>query len=123
MKKRATKHCPQRLFKSDSCYPESIPEGTHFIRLANVGKVKEGMTEREKNKQNELTEKAKKWVHSCSRKGFTIDKISKDTYICSLPFVRGNGPTEEDPDPINASLLECELVRKQDKKKRKGPLE
>ena len=62
------------------------------------------------------------WVHACGRKGFTIDKITKDTYICSLHFVGGNGPTEEDPDPINASLLECELVRKKDKKKRKRPL-
>ena len=123
MKNRAAKHCSWRLCKSDSCYPESIPEGTHYIRFANVGKVKDGMTEWEKNKQNELTEKAKKLVHSCSRKGFTINKISKDTYICSLPFVAGNGLTEEDPEPINASLLECELVRKKDKKKRKIPLE
>ena len=65
----------------------------------------------------------KKLVHACGRKDFTIDKITKDTYICSLHFVGGNGPTEEDPDPINASLLECELVRKKDRKKRKRPLE
>ena len=50
MKKRATKHCSWRLFKSNSCYPESIPEGTHFIKFANVGKVKEGMAEWQKNK-------------------------------------------------------------------------
>ena len=55
MKKRDTKHCSWRLFKSDSCYPESIPEGTHFIRFANVGKVKEGMTEWQKNKQSGQT--------------------------------------------------------------------
>ena len=48
MKKRATKHCTWSLCKSDSCYPESIPEETHFIRFANVGKVKHGMTECEK---------------------------------------------------------------------------
>ena len=69
------------------------------------------MTEWEKNKQNELTEKAKKWVHSCGRKRFTIDKISKDTYSCSLSFVGGNGLTEEGPDPINSALLEHDLVR------------
>ena len=40
---------------------------------------------------NELKEKAKKCVHSCGRKGFTINKISKDTYGCSLSIVRGNG--------------------------------
>ena len=40
---------------------------------------------------NELKEKAKKWVHSCGRKRFTIDKISKYIYGCSLSIVRGNG--------------------------------
>ena len=26
----------------------------------------------------------------------------KDSYVYSLHFVGGNGPTEEDPDPISA---------------------
>ena len=81
-------------------------EGTHFIRFAKVRKVKDGMTEWEKDQQNELTGKVKKWVHACGRKVLTIDKITKDRYICALPFVGVSGPTEEDPDPINASLLE-----------------
>ena len=51
MKKRSTKHCSWRLCKSDSCYPESIPGGTHLIRFTNVGKVKKGMAEWQKNKQ------------------------------------------------------------------------
>ena len=55
--------------------------GTHFIRFAKVGKTKNGMTEWEKYNQNEFTEKTKKWVHACGGKGFTINKISKDTYI------------------------------------------
>ena len=100
-----------------------MPEGTHFTRFAKVRKVKDGMTEWEKNKQNELTEKEKKWVHAYDRKSFTIKKITKDTYICSLSFAGRNDATEEDLDQINASLLECELVRKKDKKKGKRPLE
>ena len=52
MQKRPTKHCSWRLCKTDSSDPESIPEGTHFIRFANVRKVKDGMTEWEKNDQN-----------------------------------------------------------------------
>ena len=123
MKKEATKHWSWGLCKSDSRYPESMSEGTHFIRSAKIGKVKDGMTEVEKNKPNELTEKAKKWVHACGRKGFSIDKITKGTYICSPPFVGGNGPTEKDSDPINASLLGWELARKKDRKKSKRPLE
>ena len=27
---------------------------------------------------------------------------TKDSYVYSLHFVGGNGPTEEDPDPISA---------------------
>ena len=122
MKKGATKHCFWGLYKSNSRYPESIPEGTHFTRFAKVGKVKNGMEKWEKNKQNELAEKAKKWVNACGRKGFTIGKINKDAYICSLPFVSRNGPTEEDPDPINVSFLECKLVRKKDKKEKEKTL-
>ena len=94
-KEGATKHCFWGLCKSDSRYAESMPEGTHVIRFDKDRKVKDGMTEWERNKQNELTEKAKKWVHACGRKGFTIDKITKDTYICSLPFVVLNGPTKK----------------------------
>lgn len=97
--------------------------GTHFIRFAKVGKVKNGMTRWEKNKQNEFTEEAKKWMHASTIKGFTIDRITRDTYICSLHFVVGHGPTEEDSEPINSSLLKCNLVRKKDKKKCKRPLE
>ena len=50
-----------------------MPVGTHFVRFAKVGKIKDRMTEWGKNKQNEFTEKAKKWVHACGRKDFTID--------------------------------------------------
>ena len=100
-----------------------MPEETRLIRFPKVGKVKEVMTESEKKKQNELTEKAKKWVYARDKKRFTIDKITKDTYICSLPFVGKNGLTEEDPYPINDSFLGCELMRKKDKKKRKRSLE
>ena len=62
-------------------------------------------------------------MHACDKKSFTIDKITKNAYIYSLHFISGNGLIEEDPDPISASLLECELVRKKDKKKEEISLE
>ena len=68
MKQEATRPCSWGLCKSDWRYPKSMPEGTHFIRFAKVGKVKDGMTEWEKTKQDEFTEKAKKWVHVCGSK-------------------------------------------------------
>ena len=47
-----------------------------------------------------------KWVYRESekvgacmwQKSFTNDKITKDTYICSLHFVVGTDATKEDPD-------------------------
>ena len=60
MKKGSAKHCSWGFCKSDSRYSESVPEETPLIRFPKVGKIKEGMTDWEKKKQNELTEKAKK---------------------------------------------------------------
>ena len=51
-------------------------------------------------KQSKFTEKVKKWVHAWGRKGFTIDKITKDTFNCLLHFIGGNASTQEDSDPI-----------------------
>ena len=49
LKKGATKRCSWGLCKSHSSYPESMPWGTHFIRFVKVRKVKDEMTEWEKN--------------------------------------------------------------------------
>jgi len=48
-------------------------------------------------------QKCLRWVHACGRKGFRIENITMYTYICSLHFVGGFGPTEEHPDPIPAT--------------------
>ena len=29
-----------------------------------------------------------------------VQNVTKDTYICSVHFVGGNGPTDDYPDPI-----------------------
>lgn len=75
------------------------------------------MTDWEKNQQNEKTQKCKKWVHACGRPDFTINKVKRDTYICSLHFIGKNGPTEENPDPILATLSSKELVKIGSKRK------
>jgi hypothetical protein len=42
----------------------------------------------------------KRWIKACRRgKSFTC---KKDSYICSIHFVGGNGPTNDIPDPIPA---------------------
>ena len=48
-------------------------------------------------------ERRQKWIKACHRADPFV--CTKDSYICSLHFVGGNGPTEEDPDPISLLLL------------------
>ena len=60
-------------------------------------------------------------MHACDRKGFINNKITKNTYICSLHFIGGDGLNWI--GSINASLLQFGLVRKKDKKKGKRHLE
>ncbi|XP_066920117.1 uncharacterized protein [Clytia hemisphaerica] len=86
----------------------------------SVGKVKEKNTQWKNNQEKEKTEKAKRWAHKCGRKGFDQTKITKDTYICSLHFHGGKGHTEDNPEPILATLSSTE-VEKCSRKKRKAP--
>ena len=117
MRKGATKHCSWGLCKSDSRFPENLPPGTEFIRFPKPGKIKKSMTKWEEEQQMQRTEKAKRWVHACGRKNFTVDKIRGHTYICSLHFIGGKGPTIDNPEPLNAKLTEIEIVRKSKKRK------
>ena len=41
-----------------------------------------------------------RWITACHRRDSFV--CTKDSYICSIHFVRGNGPTKEYPDPISA---------------------
>ena len=83
-----TKHCCYGDCKSDSRTLEKNSE-IFFIGFGN------GFP-----KPNIEAEKCKQWVQNCGRKYFTIDNVKMDTYICSLHFVGGKGPTDEHPDPI-----------------------
>ena len=44
-------------------------------------------------------------------KRFSTANITKDTYICSKHFISGCGPTENNPDPILATLTEAEIEK------------
>jgi len=49
-----------------------------------------------------------KWIQACQLGDSFV--CTKDSYICSLHFVGGNGPTKEDPDLISA-IASKETVR------------
>ena len=117
--KGATKHCCYGLCKSDSRYPKTFPEGTEFIRFPKPRKITDSMTEWQKKQESAKTDKAKRWLHACGRKGQfdRVEQITKDTYICSLHFVGGKGPTDGNPDPYPARLSETEIAKRSVKRK------
>ena len=50
-------------------------------------------------------EECKIWVKACGRKNFTVDNVTKHSYICSKHFVE-NRPTEKYPHPVTAGSKE-----------------
>ena len=72
--------------------------------------MKDGLTEWEKKRELEKTEKAKICLHACGRKDFcSLSDVKKDTYICSIHFYGGQGTTEDHPDPVLALLTQEEV--------------
>ena len=53
--------------------------------------------------------KCERWLRACKRDNFGIDNVTKHTCICSLHFIGGNGPTDEHPDPIDATASPAQV--------------
>eukprot|EP00794_Sanderia_malayensis_P001306 gene1306-1446_t len=51
-------------------------------------------------------EQARRWIHACRRpkSQLSFEKLTHQHYICSLHFVGENGPTDEFPDPVPATI-------------------
>lgn len=64
--------------------------------------------------------KCKVWINACSREGFDISKITRNTYICALHWVGEKGPTAKHPHPLKANMSATE-VKKGKAPKRKAP--
>ena len=80
-----------------------MKEGVFFIRFAKPGRLKDTMSDWERQENLKKTGKAKRWLHASGRNDFNrIEQIKKDFYICSLHFVGQRGPTQEHPDSVKA---------------------
>ena len=68
-------------------------------------------------------EKCKRWINLCGRQhaDFNVSKINKYTYICSVHFVGGSGPTSDYPDPVPAIQIGSTGTTPVIKKSRKPP--
>ena len=84
-KKGATKHCSWGLCNMDSRYPERMKEGVFFIRFAKPGRLKDTMSDWERQQNLKKTEKAKRWLHACGRKDF--NRIEQIKILIFVPFI------------------------------------
>ncbi|XP_041858672.1 uncharacterized protein LOC121650918 [Melanotaenia boesemani] len=92
-----TKHCCFGVCRSDSRYSDrEHMKGVFFIPFPKPGRE---------------PEKCQRWVRACKREGFTEKNVTKDTYICSLHFLGGKGPTIDDPDPIPATTTSGQVEK------------
>ena len=90
-----TKHCCYGVCRSDSRYAgRADMRGVTFMSFP---------------KPNFDREKCERWVRACKRENFGVSNVTKHTYICSLHFVGGNGPTESNPHPMDATASPAQV--------------
>ena len=113
----ATKHSCWGEDKSDSKFP-------HLLHPTLKKRLQEGKLRfLPLPKKSQGLERCHQWVNARSRhKDFTVDKVTKCTYICYLHWPREAGPTKEFDVPLQATLKPKE-VSKATKPKRKVPHE
>ena len=86
----ATKRCPYGTCRDDFQYPQSWKRNSddHSFKFFRFpGAVRQN-------------ERRQRWITACHRGESFV--YTKDSYICSVHFVGGNGPTKQYPDPISA---------------------
>ena len=71
-------------------------------------------------KPSQGIERCQRWVNACCREDFTINKITRNTYICALHWPGQRGPTDEFPDPLKANFTAQEVL-KASRPRRKAP--
>ena len=110
----STKHCCWGECKSDSRYPEKLPESLREMQ-ESAKKIFIPFP-----KPSQGIDRCQRWITACSRKHFTMNSITRNTYICALHWPGEQGPTQEFPDPLKANFTPKE-VKKATLPKQKAP--
>ena len=110
----STKHCCWGECRSDPRYPEKL----HKALKEMVADGKKAFIPFPKPSQGK--EKCQRWINACSREKFTLENITRNTYICALHWPGEKGPTPEHPDPLKANLTPKQIA-KSSAPKRKAP--
>lgn len=102
------KHCAWGDCRNDNRYSfKENMQGVDFVKFPS---------------KHTDVDRCKKWVKACGRANFTLDKVTRDTYICTKHFYSGNG-TFKYPDPVPYGITGPEMEHFVFKnKKRRGPL-
>lgn len=92
-----TKRCAWGTCRNDTRYPQRIKRNSKGdeVSFLHFPGAKYHNTKRER------------WIRACNR--HDDFNCTNHSYICSLHFVGGNGPTYQHPDPIQA--VECRARR------------
>ena len=110
----STKHCCWGTCNSDSRFSDKLLESLKELLELGMKLFKPFP------KPSQGIERCQRWVNACCRDDFTIDKITRNTYICALHWHGQRGPTDEFPDPLKANFTGQEVL-KASRPKRKEP--
>ena len=84
------KHCEWGTCNSDSRYPERLINSDGIcVKFYHFPSFKNEKMRREA------------WIRACCRADSFV--CTKHSYICGFHFVGGNGPTDQNPDPVPAT--------------------
>lgn len=116
----STKHCCWGECRSDSRYPDKLHKSLkEMVASANSAKI---FIPFPKPSLPQNIDRCHRWISACCREHFTINDITRNTYVCALHWPGKKGPTQEFPDPLKANFTPYE-IKIATRPKRKAPRE
>ena len=107
-----TKHCCWGKCRSDSRYPEKLAKPLQEMIAAGLKAFIPF------SKPSQGLEKCQRWILTCSREYFTVENITRNTYICALHWPGEKGPTNEFLDPFKVNFTKKKKENASSRKRR-----